>query len=92
MSNSNESFANFDLVKRVKLDFTDVTVSKWRSRVTGLSVVHLDYEGALPSVLWATGADLSLAPIVNGYFVIPTESAYLFPCWICQQLTRRSLR
>ncbi|KAG5342382.1 hypothetical protein C0989_002217 [Termitomyces sp. Mn162] len=42
-----ESFGNFDLVKRVKLDFTDVTVSKWRSRTTGLSVVHLDYEGKL---------------------------------------------
>ncbi|KAH0590626.1 hypothetical protein H2248_000757 [Termitomyces sp. 'cryptogamus'] len=52
-----ESFGNFDLVKRVKLDFTDVTVSKWRSRTTGLSVVHLDYE----------------APIVNGYFVVATE-------------------
>lgn len=42
-----ETFGNFDLVKRLKLDFTDVTVSKWRSRVTGLSVVHLDYEGKL---------------------------------------------
>ncbi|KAK7463673.1 hypothetical protein VKT23_005614 [Stygiomarasmius scandens] len=52
-----ESFANFDLVKRVKLDFTDVTISKWKSRVTGLSVVHLDYE----------------APIVSGYFVVATE-------------------
>ncbi|KII93562.1 hypothetical protein PLICRDRAFT_49603 [Plicaturopsis crispa FD-325 SS-3] len=52
-----EKFANFDLVKRVKLDFTDVTVSKWQSRVTGLSVVHLDYE----------------APLVNGYFVVATE-------------------
>jgi hypothetical protein len=40
-----ETHGNFDLVKRVKLDFTDVTVSKWRSRVTGLSIVHLDYEG-----------------------------------------------
>ncbi|KAJ7630999.1 Metalloenzyme, LuxS/M16 peptidase-like protein [Roridomyces roridus] len=52
-----EKFGNFDLVKRVKLDFTDVQVSKWQSRVTGLSVVHLDYE----------------APIVNGYFVVGTE-------------------
>ncbi|PBK77299.1 hypothetical protein ARMSODRAFT_874850 [Armillaria solidipes] len=52
-----ESFGNFDLVRRVKLDFTDVVVSKWRSRVTGLSVVHLDYT----------------APIVNGYFVVGTE-------------------
>lgn len=41
-----ESFGNFDLVKRVKLDFTDVQVSKWKSRETGLSIVHLDYEGA----------------------------------------------
>ncbi|KAI9445287.1 Metalloenzyme, LuxS/M16 peptidase-like protein [Lactarius indigo] len=32
-------------------------LSSWRSRVTGLSVVHLDYE----------------APIVNGYFVVATE-------------------
>ncbi|THV04852.1 hypothetical protein K435DRAFT_774162 [Dendrothele bispora CBS 962.96] len=56
-ASSKESFANFDLVNRVKLDFTDVTVSKWKSRVTGLSVVHLDYE----------------APIVSGYFVVATE-------------------
>jgi hypothetical protein len=40
-----EKFGNFDLVRRFKLDFTDVTISKWRSRITGLSVVHLDYEG-----------------------------------------------
>jgi hypothetical protein len=39
------TFGNFDLIKTVKLDFTDVVVSKWRSRVTGLSVVHLDYDG-----------------------------------------------
>ncbi|KAL0580364.1 hypothetical protein V5O48_001609 [Marasmius crinis-equi] len=57
MSNNPESFANFDLVKRVKLDFTDVTISKWKSRVTGLSVIHLDYE----------------APLVSGYFVVATE-------------------
>ena len=40
-----ETFGNFDLVKRVQLDYTDVAVSKWRSRVTGLSIVHLDFEG-----------------------------------------------
>ena len=40
-----ETFANFDLIKRVALDYTDVVVSKWQSRVTGLSVVHLDFEG-----------------------------------------------
>jgi hypothetical protein len=42
---AHETYGNFDLVKRVKLDFTDVTVSKWRSRVSGLTIVHLDYEG-----------------------------------------------
>ncbi|KAK7058884.1 hypothetical protein VNI00_001508 [Paramarasmius palmivorus] len=56
-SSPSESFQNFDLIKRVKLAFTDVTVSKWKSRVTGLSVVHLDYE----------------APLVSGYFVVATE-------------------
>ncbi|KAJ6503445.1 Metalloenzyme, LuxS/M16 peptidase-like protein [Mycena vitilis] len=52
-----QKFGNFDLVKSIKLGFTDVQVSKWRSRVTGLSIVHLDYE----------------APIVNGYFAVATE-------------------
>ena len=40
-----ESFGNYNLTKRVKLDFTDVVVSKWKSSVTGLTVIHLDYEG-----------------------------------------------
>ncbi|KAG1833897.1 Metalloenzyme, LuxS/M16 peptidase-like protein [Suillus variegatus] len=52
-----DAYGNFDLIKRVKLDYTDVVVSRWQSRVTGLTVVHLDYE----------------APIVNGYFVVGTE-------------------
>lgn len=42
---STETYGNFDLVKRVELDFTPVTVHKWRSRESGLTVVHLDYEG-----------------------------------------------
>ncbi|KAL1708664.1 Metalloenzyme, LuxS/M16 peptidase-like protein [Schizophyllum commune] len=54
---TSESFGNFDLVKRVKLDYTAVEVSKWRSRDSGLSIVHIDYE----------------APIVKGYFVVATE-------------------
>lgn len=40
-----ETFGNFDLINRVNLGFSEVTVSSWRSRVTGLNVVHLDYEG-----------------------------------------------
>jgi len=42
---SDASYGNFDLVKRVSIDKTNIVVSKWRSRVTGLSVVHIDYEG-----------------------------------------------
>ncbi|KAJ4001026.1 Metalloenzyme, LuxS/M16 peptidase-like protein [Lentinula boryana] len=57
MPTATQVFGNFDLIQRFKLDFADVVVSKYRSRVTGLSIVHLDYE----------------APIVNGYFVVPTE-------------------
>lgn len=45
MAQPTESFGNYDLIKRVKLDFTDVTISKWQSRITGLTVIHLDYEG-----------------------------------------------
>ena len=45
VNNSSDKFGNFDLVKSFKLDYADITVSKWRSRVTGLSVVHLDYSG-----------------------------------------------
>ncbi|KAI0080089.1 hypothetical protein K474DRAFT_1590638 [Panus rudis PR-1116 ss-1] len=56
-SNVSESHGNFDLVKKFKLDFADILVSKWKSRESGLSVVHLDYD----------------APIVNGYFVVATE-------------------
>jgi hypothetical protein len=45
MTDAVERFGNFDLIKKVELDFTDVIVSKWKSRVTGLNVIHLDYEG-----------------------------------------------
>lgn len=40
-----EAYGNFDLIAKTKLDYTDVLISKWKSRETGLSVVHLDYEG-----------------------------------------------
>ncbi|TBU62037.1 Metalloenzyme, LuxS/M16 peptidase-like protein [Dichomitus squalens] len=55
--NPAETHGNFDLVKRFKVDFADIHVSKWKSRESGLSVVHLDYD----------------APLVNGYFVVGTE-------------------
>ncbi|KIO08194.1 hypothetical protein M404DRAFT_134459 [Pisolithus tinctorius Marx 270] len=57
VADSVRSFGNFDLIKRVELRDNDIVVSKWQSRVTGLTVVHLDHE----------------APLVNGYFVVATE-------------------
>jgi hypothetical protein len=74
--NTAENFGNFDLVRRFKLAFTDVTVSKWRSRITGLTIVHLDYEGQQTVTdFMHTNLNLSpLAPIIDGYFVVASES------------------
>lgn len=63
MTAEEKTNGNFELVRRVKLEFTDVILEMWRSKVTGLTVVHLDYE----------------APLVNGYFVVRTESTYSLP-------------
>jgi hypothetical protein len=38
-------FGNFDLIRTEKLGLADIFLSKYRSRATGLTVVHLDYEG-----------------------------------------------
>jgi len=40
-----KKFGNFDLIRTEKLGLADIVVSKYRSRETGLTVVHLDYEG-----------------------------------------------
>jgi len=76
-----ESFGNYNLIKRVKLNFTDVVVSKWKSSVTGLTVIHLDYDGSFllcPLFSLFLSPDTSFAaPIVNGYFIVPTESTSL---------------
>lgn len=45
MLNGSASYGNFDLIKKFKVDTGDIVVSKYKSRVTGLSVVHLDYDG-----------------------------------------------
>lgn len=43
--NLQQTYKNFDLVTTFKTPFADINVSKWRSRVSGLSVVHLEYDG-----------------------------------------------
>lgn len=48
---------NFRLLKRIRLNYTDATITKWVSNKTGLKVVHVDYQG----------------PIINGYFAVATE-------------------
>lgn len=57
MDPSASQYGNFDLVKKVKLDYAPIELQKWTSRKTGLSVVHLDCE----------------SPLVKGYFVLRTE-------------------
>ncbi|KAG6337340.1 hypothetical protein ID866_1765 [Astraeus odoratus] len=44
LDSSSRVFANFDLIKRIQLDNAGIVVTKWQSRITGLTVVHLDYE------------------------------------------------
>ncbi|CAG8536091.1 8052_t:CDS:2 [Ambispora leptoticha] len=48
---------NFELVRLIKTCY-GIDVTKYRSKRTGLSVVHIDVEG----------------PLVNGYFVLATEA------------------
>ncbi|CAG8642168.1 2676_t:CDS:2, partial [Acaulospora colombiana] len=52
-----DTIGNFRLTQKIKLNYTDVTITKWQSQQTGLRVVHVDYEG----------------PIINGYFAVATE-------------------
>jgi hypothetical protein len=47
-----ETIGNFRRIARVPLNSTttDIVITKWRSEVTGLRVVHIDYESALFSI------------------------------------------
>ena len=83
-----ESFGNYKLIKRCKLDFIDVVVLKWKSIVTGLTVIHIDYDGiSLLSPPLLPFDTSYAAPIVNGYFVVPIESTFYVAhrpvCIIC---------
>ncbi|KAM0747048.1 zinc metalloprotease [Meredithblackwellia eburnea MCA 4105] len=53
-----ETFHNFHLMYNLKPTYTDIRLVKWKSQVTGLSVVWADVPG----------------PLVQGQFVIPTET------------------
>jgi len=77
------SFGNFDLVQHFQLDYTDVVVSKWRSRASGLTLVHLDYEGVYLRLIFSYTLNPLPAPLVNGYFVVATESKFIRSCCSC---------
>ncbi|CAG8543440.1 8472_t:CDS:10 [Ambispora gerdemannii] len=51
------SSTNFELVRSIKTDY-DIDITKYISKKTGLSVLHVDFEG----------------PLVKGYFVLATEA------------------
>jgi hypothetical protein len=40
-----DTIGNFRLTQKIKLNYTDVVITKWQSQQTGLRVVHVDYEG-----------------------------------------------
>jgi hypothetical protein len=46
-----ESVGNFRRIARVQ-PTTEVVITKWRSEITGLRVVHIDYESALFSIYY----------------------------------------
>ena len=52
-------FGNFDLIRTEKLGLADIVFSKYRSRETGLTVVHLDYEGTWRVVFWSTSVQIA---------------------------------
>lgn len=41
---------NFELLAQEKLDYSDITIAKWRSTSTGLKVVWADVEGPFPQL------------------------------------------
>lgn len=47
-SASGTAYGNFDLVKRLALDHGHISLEKWTSRKTGLSVAHLNCECPSP--------------------------------------------
>ena len=54
-------FGNFDLIRTEKCELADIILSKYRSRETGLTLVHLDYQGAWRSIHWI----ISIQPVSN---------------------------
>ena len=56
---------NFDLLTSFKLDFADIKVAKWQSRVTGLKVVWAQADGAPPPQGYARGLQIAESFCLN---------------------------
>ncbi|KAG8964223.1 hypothetical protein FRC00_003325 [Tulasnella sp. 408] len=70
MDPSTSQYGNFDLIKKVKLDYAPIELQKWTSRKTGLSVVHLDCE----STAGGEGF-LRLLPVYLDHVLYPTMTS-----------------
>lgn len=55
-----DSCGDFDLLQRIEVDLADVVVSKWRSRKTGLTVVHIANDG-MPLLFFLSTSDAPCA-------------------------------
>lgn len=40
-----EPIEDFELLEQIRLKSAEIVVTKWRNTLSGLTVVHLDYEG-----------------------------------------------
>ena len=73
---------NFTVIKSIKTDF-DITITKYKSKVTGLTVVLVDYQGMIRTsqkyqkqVKYRTNMTAIfsyIAPLVDGFFTVVTE-------------------
>ena len=69
-----EAFGSFDLLQHIPLELADIVVTQWRSMVTGLTVVHIDYDGMFFLYHSMLSLLIILAPMLKTYFLLRTES------------------
>lgn len=48
--NGVQSYGNFDLLQRIEVESAESVIEEWRSRTTGLTVVHIDYDSTFFNV------------------------------------------
>lgn len=64
---------NYDLLQRNEVDYTsDTVLTKWRSRKTGLTVVHVDNGGMSKPLSFHFLLSIS-EPFIRAYLTLRTE-------------------